>query len=272
MKLKALIASGKAIVNKNASVIFAGIGIIGIGVTAYLTAKASFNAGVEEERTLQEARAKQDELNAARAEEDQTHHEFEHLKGKEFVQEYWKDYLPAVGAGAISIGAIVMSQIISFKQLAAMGALYAMTNKELETLKDKVKVECGKGKSEKVRQQVAEEMVKGNDGYDRPSFDASISGLTWFYDPLIDKYFQANIDRVRRGIIETTRDLTAMPISLNEFYNNIDIDNCAIGALVGWGMGDIFDIEFTSCLTPNGLPCIMMDYDKKPYPEYHRVW
>lgn len=269
MKMKAILTNARTLVNKNASVIFAGAAIIGVGVTAYMIGKTSFKAGIEEERRVNELKWKQDELNKAREEDDQTHHEFEHATGKEFIMTYWRDYIPAAISGTLTVGAIVMSQIISFRQLAAMAGLYAMTNKELETVYEKVTGECGKNKAKKVKEEVVKEGIRNSHSNINEVAMSSDDMLTLFYDPMSDRYFRKSIEEVRKGTMEVAKDIASgVGVSLNDFYDAIGVSRTELGDLVGWRSCDVFDIDFVGEVAPNSEPCLSLCFDKKPNIKY----
>jgi hypothetical protein len=62
-----------------------------------------------------------------------------------------------------------------------------------------------------------------------------------------------------------------MYISLNEFYYEIGLNPISIGDDIGWNIDrGYIELNFSSQLTDDGNPCLVIDYQVAPRYEYNR--
>ena len=60
-------------------------------------------------------------------------------------------------------------------------------------------------------------------------------------------------------------------ISLNEFYYEIGLPGTTIGDTIGWKVDDGFvEVYFSSQLTEDGTPCIVLNYERAPNYNFNR--
>ena len=63
-------------------------------------------------------------------------------------------------------------------------------------------------------------------------------------------------------------------VSLNDFYYEIGLDNIPLGDELGWTIDDgragRIDLYFTSQLTPEGVPCLVINYRVQPRKGYYK--
>ena len=63
--------------------------------------------------------------------------------------------------------------------------------------------------------------------------------------------------------------LDEMFISLNDFYYEIGLSNTKLGDDLGWNVSEgLIDLKFSSQLTDDGTPCVVMDYSIAPKYDY----
>ena len=67
------------------------------------------------------------------------------------------------------------------------------------------------------------------------------------------------------------RMISYMSASLNEFYYELGLDGIKLGDDLGWsyGTGGV-DIEFSSQLTEDNTPCLVIDYKVLPEYDYYK--
>ena len=54
-------------------------------------------------------------------------------------------------------------------------------------------------------------------------------------------------------------------VSLNEFYEEIGIARTSTGDRLGWNTdSDLIDLNFSSQLTEDGKPCLVIDFKVEP--------
>ena len=56
-----------------------------------------------------------------------------------------------------------------------------------------------------------------------------------------------------------------MYVSLNDLYDELDLDHTKVGDELGWKIDDgLIELYFSSQLADDGTPCIVMDYVSAP--------
>lgn len=59
--------------------------------------------------------------------------------------------------------------------------------------------------------------------------------------------------------------MTEMFMSVNDVYSELDLPSNGLGGLVGWNIDDgLIEPEFSSQLTENDIPCLVLDFTMMP--------
>ena len=92
------------------------------------------------------------------------------------------------------------------------------------------------------------------------------------YDVLSGRYFNSNIDKIKKAMNDMNyRLLNDNILSLNEFYNEIGLQSTDIGYEKGWNISDgMIDISFSSIISDNDQPCIVMHFENEPKYKFDR--
>ena len=100
----------------------------------------------------------------------------------------------------------------------------------------------------------------------------SKKGNTLCFDPISGRYFKSDIDHIKRSVNELNRRmLTEMYISLNELYDELDINHIEIGDDLGWNIDrGLIDIDFSSQIADDGTPCIVLDFSIEPRYDFYK--
>ena len=115
-------------------VIFSLAGGAGVIVISYLTAKTTFKIA--------------------------WNNKDEKLSKKEFIKKYWKDYIPALVSGSITIASIASSCIIGKSTEASLSSACIALNQGYNKYKDKVKDVLGLDKHEQIMTEIAKDELK----------------------------------------------------------------------------------------------------------------
>ena len=93
------------------------------------------------------------------------------------------------------------------------------------------------------------------------------------YDMLTDRYFRSDIEKIRRAENEINRAIIHdMYASQNDFYALIGLGDCVAGQELGWNMEHYLRLIFTSHLSPEGIPCLAINYEFMPVAKYGQVF
>lgn len=253
-----LIVRGGNFIAKQSPIILAGTAIVGVGTTAYLATKAGIRAN--------------ELIKEAEHEKMQAQGEDSSLTAIEKIQASWTAYVPTVISGGLTIGAIIASSAISQRRQAALAGLYALSETALKEYQDKIEKEYGPKEAQKVRDAINGDHV-GNAGLPPWDIDTLPQGDVLCFDKFTGRYFVSSVQKIQFASAELTKMIYGgdMCASLNEFYgllNNKDLPQCEVGDDVGWNIDTPPEAYFTSCLTSDMKPCLVLDWANSHGPTY----
>jgi hypothetical protein len=83
------------------------------------------------------------------------------------------------------------------------------------------------------------------------------------------RYFRNDIEQIRRVVNDLNHQLLSdMWLTLNEFYYAIGLGGINLGEEVGWNADELIEINFSSKITPDGEPCLVLNYETTPYYDF----
>lgn len=190
------------------------------------------------------------------------------LKPTEVVKAVWKDYIPTgivlVGTTACIIGA----HSISAKRTAAMAALYTMSENALKEYKEQAEKVVGKKKAGEITDAVHSEKVKNMPPDERIENVGGGSVRCW--EPITGRPFWSTPEKIQSVV----NDLNARMIGgderipENEFFYELGLDGVEYGDDIGWSVDNMIKIRFTSSLSSDGRPVLVVGHENAPYAWY----
>lgn len=235
----------KAVI-KHSPEILTGLGIAGMITTTVLAVKATPKA-------LDLINDRKDEL------------ETEKLPPIEAVKAAWKCYIPAAVTCATSTACLIGASSVHLKRNAALATAYKLSESAISEYKDAVIDKLGEKKEQTIRDKVAEEKMKKNPVSSSEVFITE-KGNTLCYDTISGRYFKSDIDRIKRAENAINKQLLdEMYVSLNDLYDELDLDHTKLGDELGWKIDDgLVELYFSSQLADDGTPCVVMDFTRSP--------
>lgn len=237
---------------KHSPEILTGIGIAGMLTTVVLAVRATPKAL----RLIDEKKADIPEETIPRI---------------EAVKAAWKVYVPAVLTGILSTICLIGANSVNQRRNAAIAAAYSLSESALKEYREKVVETIGERKEQAIRDDIAKDRITEN-----PVREVIVSdrGSTLCYDSLSGRYFKSDIEKLRRIVNDLNRRMRdEMFISLNDFYcavDNPDLGPTKLGDMLGWNIDKGYiDLNFSSQLTTDGTPCLVLDYTVVPEYEYN---
>ena len=248
-------------VSKHSPEILTGLGIAGMVTTTILAVKATPKAlqlieEAEYEKTMQ-------------MEKRPTH--MEKLTPIETVKAAWKPYIPAAITGTLSIACLVGASSVNFRRNAALATAYKLSETALSEYKEKVVEVVGENKEKIIRDKVAEQKVADNP-VSKNTVIVTEKGNTLCYDAFAGRYFRSDIDRIKSAVNIINRRMTYdQYVSLNEFYDELDLDHTQMGDQLGWSLDrGLVDVDFSSQIADDGTPCIVINYQVAPQRDFSK--
>ena len=256
MKAGTLLKRAGDFANVNSPTIFAGLAIAGVVGTFAMTMRATLKAS----EVVQEATTPDPDTG-----------EMIKPELKDVVTMTWKYYVPPVLMVGLTIGSIITSNRILNKRNVALAGLYTVSQKALEDYQQKVEDTFGKNKAEKVKDDLAEDMLRQHP-LDRSNVIITGFGDHLCYDVLSGRYFKSDIEMVRKSVNDFNFALNVeYNKCLNELYELMNLDSIGLGEEVGWTSNQPPECRFTSKLASDGTPCLVVDHKIAPTPFFRSI-
>ena len=232
-----------------------GLGVVGMASSAVLAVRATPKA-------LDLIEDKKDEL------------ETNDLTKKEVVQATWKQYAPAVGLGVVSASCIVLGTSQNIKRNTALATVYALSESTLREYKTKVKEIAGEEKAKEIDREVAKARVREKITVVETEGSEYIhhtgNGDTLIYDSLSGRYFRSSRNAVETAVNRVNKSLLdEYMMSVNDFYNELEIPTIGAGSLIGWKSDkEMLEVGFEADVDIHGNPYLVLSYYTRPVPLY----
>lgn len=242
--------------NRNSPQILTGLGVLGVIETGFLAYKAGEKGRVIMDKKRKDLRDVQPgDREAKRA-----------VMG-EIVKEMTPVLAPPVLMGIATGACIIGSNKVSTRRIAAISAAYSLTETALKEYKQKTVELIGERKAQNIREAIAKDKIQKN-----PPSEASSpiiitgNGDVKCFDSYSGRYFYSNAQKIGNAICKLSNEArNAMYVSLNEFWDEIGLPRTNMGEDLGWNCDDCIDgqlpIATTAILTPEGEPCLCIDYE-----------
>ena len=248
-KFTDFINNSKIFLSKHSPEILTGFGIIGFISSTVMAVKATPKALYLIEEHKDEIKTKMDTVKVA-----------------------WKPYIPALGLAITSTACIIGASAVNYKRNAALGAAYALSERTLIRYRDKVVDHLGERKEKEIRDEVAQDTMNSNK-LDNSQVIITQKGNTLCMDTISGRYFKSDIDTIRKTVNDINRRMTYDHyISLNELYYALGLEGVKNGDLMGWSLDTgLLDPSFSTCLTDDDQPCIVMDFAIAPKYDFDKL-
>jgi len=239
-------------ISKHSPEILTGIGIAGMVTTTVMAVRATPKALI----LIEDKKAEND---------------VDKLTPVETIKATWTCYVPAAITGCLSIFCLIGASSVNARRNAALATAYTLSESALKEYQGKVIETIGEKKEQTVRDAIAKDRIDKNPVSSREVIITE-KGNTLCYDAISGRYFKSDIDKLKKAENELNRRMRdEMYISLNEFYYEIGLNPTKIGDDLGWNIDHGYiELNFSSQLSDDGNPCLVIDYQVAPRYEYNR--
>ncbi len=191
---------------------------------------------------------------------------------KERLRRILPCYIPTALITATTISAIVCNHNINSERVAAYSSAYALAQSAARQYKDKVLEVVGEKKAKEIDQKVDEEKLRQHPKSNEVTLVGN--GTVLCFDNLTSRYFKSEPEYLRKTVNDMNFEMMANDwVSLNEFYDRIGLEPANIGEYMGWHVlnGQI-ELKFSSRLTENNEPCLVIDFYRPPTADTTRAY
>lgn len=233
--------------------ILTGIGITGLLSTTVLAVKATPKA-------LRLIDEKKEENNV------------DELTNMEVVKTCWKCYIPAAVTASVSVACLIGANSVNSKRNAVLATAYKLSESAFSEYKEKVIETIGEKKEEEVRDKIAKDRIEKNPVNNNEVIITG-KGDVLCYDVVSGRYFKSDVDKIRKAENTLNKKLmNDMYCSLNEFYDLIGLPFTQMGFDLGWNVNDsLVEIEFSTQLSEDDTPCVVIQYSVLPKCDYQHL-
>lgn len=243
MDISKLINAGKKKLTDNAPEILIGFGLAGMLTSTIMAVKAT--------------------PKAIELIEDEENYLNRDLKPIEKVKVAWKPYAPAAIGYCASAALIISANNANSKRSAMYAGAYKLSEQALLDYKDKVIETIGEEKE----REISDKVVKRKCQASQPASEVIYgTGQCLCHDPLSGRYFNADMDKIRR--VENDLNYRLMKenmVSLNEFYEELGMECTEMGFRYGWNIDEgLIEVRFTSNITDDNRLCLIVSFARNP--------
>jgi hypothetical protein len=254
--------------HENKSVLLTAIGVVGTVSTAVLTGRSSFKAA-------EIIRVEQEEVNIAIAidvNKSVVIDEHWELTTQDKIRLVWALYIPPIGVGALTILAIITANRVDAQKAAALAAAYGVSERTLQEYKEKVVERLGEKKEQAIRDEIDQDRLAKNPVEDRQVIIAG-SGEVLCYDNISGRYFQSSMEELRQAENKVNYELIHHnQASLSFFYDQIGLPPTRHSNEVGWNSNNLLEINYSTQMSTDNRPCIVVDFTVGPITGYGNLY
>lgn len=238
---------------KHSPEILVGLGIVGMFATVGMAVKTTPKALI-----LMEEKKKEEHV--------------EKLTALETVKTTWKCYIPTAVMGTLSTACIIGASTVNMKRNAALATAYTSTAAAMKEYQEKVVETIGEKKDKAIKDAIAKDKIE-KDPVQNHEVIYTGKGDTLCYDAHGGRYFKSDIEKIRRAVNELNRTMTYDHyVSLNDFYYELGLKTTKGGEDLGWNLDNgLVEVHFSSQLTEDGEPCLVIDYSVAPRYDYSKL-
>lgn len=251
----------KFLLNDNSVVILTGAAVVGTAATAVLTGRATFKA----------AEIIQKEKEDLQLEIEFPTEEDVYISKTEKFKLVWPQYVPPVAMGVATIACIVTANRITSKKIAALVVASGVSERALSEYKAKVLEKLGERQETAIRDEIAQDRVTNNP----PSQQVIIagSGDVLCFEPLTGRYFTSTVEDIKRAENKVNFEILHYDsCSLSHFFEEIGLPPTTYSDLVGWNVSIRPEVTFSTTMSEDKRPCLVLSFNHMPTMEYDKSW
>jgi hypothetical protein len=246
--------------HENKSVLLTAVGVVGTVTTGILSFRAGYKAS---EIIDEEAQA----FFAEHPDHDEVDFDFQTK-----MRLAWSYLIPPVGVGAFTIAAIIFANRVDAQKAAALAAAYGVSERTLQEYREKVVERLGEKKEQALRDEIAQDRLAKNPVEDRQVIIAG-SGEVLCYDNISGRYFQSSMEELRQAENKVNYELVHHnQASLSFFYDQVGLPPTRHSDEVGWNSNNLLEINYSTQLSTDNRPCIVVDFVVGPITGYGNLY
>ena len=194
------------------------------------------------------------------------------LTNKEKALVVWKYYIPTAAMGLLTVTCIVGANRISLRRNAALASVYSLTETALREYQSKVVETIGTTKEQKIRDDISQDRLNAHPISNQQVIITGGGDMLCF-DSLSGRYFKSDVDKIRKIENKLNREILSWSfVSANQLYFELGLEGIPLGDDVGWNTDFPLTFDFSSKLTEDDRPCLLLNYRIGPKEGYKTLY
>ena len=153
-------------------------------------------------------------------------------------------YLPCAAMLIMSSACIIGGCAIGEAKALMMAELASASAAALQQHEKKMVEILGEEEAQKIHQEVAKDIAKAHP-YDAKRVEYTSHGGQLFFDPQTARFFTSSEEFIQRAVEKINSKIRGdMWVSVNEFYDELDIQHARLGDGVGWNCDHRLEVSF----------------------------
>lgn len=234
------------VMNDNSPAILTALGMVGTVTTAVLAAQG----GMKANRII---------------------HDYGYVDKKEQVKGAWKCYIPAAAVGTATVVCVFGANKIASNRTTAAIAAYSFAEKAFTQYKEKVVEIHGENKERKIRDEVAQDVIQNIPG--NTQVFVTGKGDVLCYESLTGRLFKSDMETLRKAQNDLNESLfnNEPYVALNDLFEKVGLPLTGFGETLGWNTDKKIELQFSTCMTEDNEPAILIGYRDLPFHNYQRI-
>jgi hypothetical protein len=246
--------------HENKSVLLTAVGVAGTVTTSVLSFRAGWKSSEIVDEEAQEFFADHPDLDEV---------DFDFQTKFRLV---WTQLIPPVGVGGFTIASIILANRLDASKAAALAAAYGVSERSFQEYKEKVREKLGENKELALRDEIAAERLKKDPVEDKQVIIAG-SGEVLCYDNISGRYFQSSVEAIRKAENTVNYEIVhRMYDSLSHFYELVGLPPTRHSDEVGWNSNNLLEVMFSTQMSTDQRPCIVLDFTVGPTTDYAKLY
>lgn len=178
----------------------------------------------------------------------------------------WPHFVPPVVTGTATITAIIFSHRMSAQKAAALAAAYGLAERNLSEYKEKVSEKLTGPKQQQVVDEIAQDRVNRTSGHENIVI---VEGEVLCLDEPSGRYFRSTMENIKSAVNATNAEILHHDhANATFFYDELGMTGTTWSDEVGWNTDHLLELKISTAMTPDGRPCIAIDYKTGPKADY----
>ena len=245
----------------NAAALLTAGGVVGTVATAVLTGRAGFKAHEILQNMEMEPKVRLRNAEEGGGEEEVPATRFEKIVA------VGPHFIPPVIVGTATIASIIMSNRVSAQKAAALAAAYGLAERNLSEYKEKVTEKLTGPKKQALEEEISQDRVNRSDGYQNVVI---VEGEVLCFDEPTGRYFRSTMEKIKQAVNETNAEILNDRgwVNATAFYERLGMPATSWTDDMGWNTDELVELKFDTVTSPDGRPCISIDFQVLPKPDY----